>query len=253
MTDDMQTIAGRAAESARDPRAHRVPVIAAVISAVGALALGAIFLITRADLRTDVEALARQSASNAAVAEDNAQAADALADQVRSLGQTPVVEPDRLPEPDQVRRAPGPTQAQIAAAVAAYCAEGRCAAPGPTPEQVAAAVEAYCAGNRCRGEQGDEGQDAEGPTAADIANAVATYCADRDQCSGDDGTDGADGAPGRPPAGWSYTDGDGRSYECSPDTPPDPGTAPRYTCRPPAEQPPPDEPPPGDDGPIPGG
>lgn len=203
-----------------------------------------------------VDELRQQSASNAGAAEDAVDAAQALAEQVRSLGQTPVVEPDRLrsAQGERGRRGPGPTQAQVAAAVAAYCAGGECAGPGPTPEQVAAAVEAYCADDRCRGEQGDEGQAAEGPSPDDIADAVAAYCAQRDQCRGPRGEQGAVGAEGeRGPPGGTCPDGQTRQ----PYTYPDGRDGSRCVAPPPepGEQPPSDEPPPDDEGngPIPGG
>lgn len=47
---------------------------------------------------------------------------------------------------------------------------------------------------------------------------------------GASGRDGADGAPGRPPAGWTIEQ-DGRTYRCTPDSDPTPGSSPTYTCR----------------------
>lgn len=35
---------------------------------------------------------------------------------------------------------------------------------------------------------------------------------------------------GRPPSSFSYTDPLGTAHECTPDTPPDPGTSPHYSC-----------------------
>jgi len=63
--------------------------------------------------------------------------------------------------------------------------------PGPTAAQVEAAVAIYCAdqGKPCR------------PTMAQVAQALADYCAQTD-CVGDDGANGVDGQngePGRPP------------------------------------------------------
>lgn len=48
--------------------------------------------------------------------------------------------------------------------------------------------------------------------------------------NGKDGRDGANGAPGRPPAGWTIEQ-DGRTYRCTPDSDPTPGSSPTYTCR----------------------
>ena len=44
---------------------------------------------------------------------------------------------------------------------------------------------------------------------------------------GEQGTQGEPGAPGPPPSGWTYTDGQGVTYECTPDG--DGST--HYTCR----------------------
>lgn len=71
--------------------------------------------------------------------------------------------------------------------------------PGPTDAQVAAAVDRWCRINGCVGE----------PTAAQVATALVTYCDARGECrgvagedgeDGTDGTDGVDGAPGPPPS-----------------------------------------------------
>lgn len=47
--------------------------------------------------------------------------------------------------------------------------------------------------------------------------------------AGQDGKDGTNGAPGQPPAGWTWTDPQGRTYSCLPVTDFDP-QAPRYQC-----------------------
>lgn len=107
---------------------------------------------------------------------------------------------------------PGPSSAQVAAAVAAYCTGGRCAGKGPTAAQVAAAVSAYCSKRTdctgpsgSRGEQGIEGKQGPPPTGDQVASAVAQYCGQETKpCRGDDGADstvpgpvGPSGGPGR--------------------------------------------------------
>lgn len=57
---------------------------------------------------------------------------------------------------------------------------------------------------------------------------------------GQDGADGVDGRDGRPPAGWTWTDLQGRSYVCTPVDGFDPD-APRYQCAPTDPAPPPDD------------
>lgn len=53
----------------------------------------------------------------------------------------------------------------------------------------------------------------------------------QDGQDGRNGADGADGQDGRPPAGWTYTDPQGVTYNCTPVDGFDPA-APRYTCTP---------------------
>lgn len=115
----------------------------------------------------------------------------------------------------QGARGPGPSAAQVAVAVAAYCSGGACSGPGPSEAQVAAAVTTYCDRNgQCRGPEGDTGASGSagsdgkagergpGPTAEQVAAAVADYCS-TGACvgaagpTGATGDTGAAGAPGR--------------------------------------------------------
>jgi len=169
----------------------------------------------RADLREELRA------AQADVTEGEA-AVHALAEQVEGLGEKPVVKPDAdkkklgervvIVEGEPGARGPAPTSAQVKAAVAVYCANGRCDGRQPTASQVASAVAAYCTEGRCVGAEGQDGTDGAdgqsitgpagpqgpGPTAEQIATAVSSYCAEG-RCKGEpgaDGTDGTDGAPG---------------------------------------------------------
>lgn len=129
---------------------------------------------------------------------------------------------------------PGPSDAQVQAAVDVYLGQhppsgtvptadidaavtvyltAHPPAPGPPPSdaQIASAVSTYMAAHPAPsgppGPQGDPGVGATGP-------------------AGPQGEPGRDGAPGSPPAGWSFEAG-GTAYECVPDG----GTpAPHYTC-----------------------
>lgn len=131
---------------------------------------------------------------------------------------------------------PGPSDAQVQAAVDVYLGQhppsgtvptadidaavtvyltAHPPAPGPPPTdaQVASAVSTYMAAHPAPsgppGPQGDPGVGATGP-------------------AGPQGEPGRDGAPGSPPAGWSFEAG-GTAYDCVPDN----GTpAPHYTCAP---------------------
>lgn len=120
----------------------------------------------------------------------------------------PISGPQGEPGP----RGPGPSNAQIAQAVASYCAAtGACAGRGPTTAQVAAAVATYCTANGdCRGPQGDTGKPGRSvtgpkgevgaagppPTSGQVADAVAAYCADG-RCRGAQGEPGPAGPPGK--------------------------------------------------------
>lgn len=111
------------------------------------------------------------------------------------------------------RPGPGPSTAQVATAVTAYCSGGRCAGKSPTPAQVAAAVAAYCASKgECagptgtQGEQGSEGKQGPPPTDAQVAAAVTQYCGqETSPCRGADGADSTVPGPAGPagPAGPS--------------------------------------------------
>lgn len=169
--------------------------------------------------------------------------------QIKGLGATPVV-----PAPSQILKTivasgpsgpagaqgPGPSDAQVQAAVAAYLSAHP--VPGVSSQQVASAVDAYFAAS-----PPPSGPQGPGPSQQQIADAVASYMAANPAPSGPSGpagspgadgvgatgpqgpagSPGQNGAPGSPPAGWSYVDAAGVSYTCVPDnaTP-----APNYTC-----------------------
>lgn len=76
-----------------------------------------------------------------------------------------------------------PTQAQISAALAEYCANGRCDGQAPTQQEIVDALNLYCVGGVCKGKDGTAGAPI---TAEQISVAVSSYCADG-RCRGADG------------------------------------------------------------------
>lgn len=131
---------------------------------------------------------------------------------------------------------PGPSDAQVEAAVATYLAQHPPAAnastaqvedavsaylsvhppapgPGPSQEQIASAVSAYLIAN-------PPPSGPAGPTGA-AGSAGATGPA------GPQGPVGPQGASGPPPAGWTWTDPAGFTYNCVEDNQ---SPSPHYTC-----------------------
>jgi hypothetical protein len=167
---------------------------------------------------------------------------DQLANQVKLLcgdrpNCAPVVERARdVPAPavgergQQGERGPGPTEEQVRAAVTAYLTANP-PLPGrpPTDAEIDAAVSAFCATrNDCagpagaagpRGEQGDSVVGPEGPrgpagadaTDAQVATAVEAFCAIRNGCIG---PQGPIGSPGPAPVSWTFTFRN-RAFVCS--------------------------------------
>lgn len=143
----------------------------------------------------------------------------ALVKQVEQLGAKPVVNKADIPAKVQVTTGPAgppgvagqqgaqgpigpigpqglpPSVAQVAQAVAAFCANDRCKGTTPTPAQIASAVSSYCAANgQCRGPAGSMGP---APTDLQIASSVSSYCAQESApCRGVAGKDGKDGKDG---------------------------------------------------------
>lgn len=83
-----------------------------------------------------------------------------------------------------------PSNSQVAAAVAQYCASGKCDGKQPTASQVSTAVTEYCSGGKCLGKDGTNA------TPQMVAYAVANYCSENNQCRGDKGSKGDTGATG---------------------------------------------------------
>lgn len=163
---------------------------------------------------------------------------------------------------------PGPSDAQVATAVAAYLAVHPIAGQPPTADQIAAVVAVYMAQHPPAagpagqaGPSGPSGAAGAGPSDAQIAAAVAVWeqahpvvapsgppgppgpsgvgatgpqgpqgSAGEPGAPGAPGASGASGAQGPPPSGWVYVDPGplGGTHTCSPDTQ---TPSPHYTCR----------------------
>lgn len=146
-------------------------------------------------------------------------------------------------------RGPAPSPAEVAQAVASYCAaHGGCSGPAGasvTPVQVAAAVSTYCGANgQCKGPQGAPGNDSQvpgpkgedstvpgpqgekgdPPSPTEVYAAVEAFCADNVQCVGPQGAPGKDstvpgpegqkGDTGPAPESWTF-EFLGQTYQCT--------------------------------------
>ncbi|GAB2762158.1 hypothetical protein [Nocardioides pakistanensis] len=181
-----------------------------------------------ADARLDRARAERQELVDTARA--NADAAAALAEQVRRLGERPVAEPTEVVEPVPGPRGPrgeqgepgrAPSTAEIRSALAAYCAGGRCDGRSPTTAQVRTAVLTYCdARGQCRGPAGEDGadgqpgaagadgrdgMDAPPPTQEQVDAAVVSYCNANGGCRGPQGPRGEQGPAGVSAVPFSFT------------------------------------------------
>lgn len=114
---------------------------------------------------------------------------------VEDLGGEPVApppeellaDPEYSPSPGPSGPAgPGPSDAQVYAAVAAYLADNPVTAEGPSSAEIAAAVANYLVDYP------------PGPTPEQVATAVAAYLTEHPPAAGSDGADGSPGPAGPP-------------------------------------------------------
>lgn len=170
------------------------------------------------------------------------------------------------PAGPQGSQGPGPSDAQVAAAVRAYLLANPIAGQPPTSEQVAAVVAVYLAQHPApAGSPGPTGPSGPGPSDVQIAAAVAVWEQGHPSVGpsgpsgpsgpagpsgvGATGPQGAQGSPGVPgptgpggsagpsgpsgpaPSGWVYVEtppiGNPRTHTCSPSTG---GPSPYYSC-----------------------
>jgi hypothetical protein len=205
-------IAKEAAHQARDDRAHRWIVILAGIGILGVAVLG-VFLFLQS---SEIGSLRESGNSTAAQAQQ-------LAQQVRTLGGTPVVTP----------AAPGPSGPQGATgatgAVGPAGPSGPSGAPGPIGP---AGPKGDTGSNGTAGSSGSNGSPGKDGTAG--ATGPAGQPGGQGPSgpagpAGPQGPSGSDGQPGQPPSGWTTTYPGGATETCSrvPDFDP---ANPRYTC-----------------------
>lgn len=121
---------------------------------------------------------------------------------------------------------PGPSDAQVAAAVESYCSSHLCSTP-PSSSDVASAVAAYCAAHSsCQGATGAKGDAGQNASTDQIAAAVQNYCSANNGCqgpTGPQGDPGPGGATGPEIPSFTFTDELGVTYVCN---------APNYQCEP---------------------
>jgi hypothetical protein len=207
-TLDPQQTARIAATDAKDRHSHRLFLAMAGLALLGLLVLGYGFvsLKTRGD---DLSVQQQQAAT----------AAQQLAQQVRGLGATPVVQPPP--------GAPGQQGAQ-----------GIAGQPGVTGQ---VGIPGSPGTNGASGEKGDKGDPGSpgstGPSGppgiAGEPGANGLNGSDGDPgaagAQGEKGDPGASGADGQPPAGWTATYSDGSSETCTRADSFD-AASPQYTC-----------------------
>ncbi|MFD6072820.1 hypothetical protein [Amycolatopsis lurida] len=184
----------RAAEESKDHKGHRLIWVSFAVLLMGALALAVVVFVGRAQSEGRVDELSRQSAQNADTAAK-------LADQVRALGATPVVEPPRVPaeaDPATIRQA-------ARAAVADYCAAPSRPCRGadgtsPSFDLIVDAVMSRIPAPQ-PGRNGADGEDGADATTAQVTAAVAAYCGQpTEPCRGPAGVQGQPGQDGKPGA-----------------------------------------------------
>jgi hypothetical protein len=170
--------------STKLPRRRVLISIAAILLA--ALAMGWTFV---QDERqgAQIEALAEALEVEQQAAEDRGESP--VAPDAEELLDDPDVE---IPAGPQGPPGPGPSDAQVYAAVAAYLADNPVTAEGPSSAEIAAAVAEYLRDYP------------PGPTPEQVSAAVAEYLTANPPPAGADGADGSNGADGAPgPAGPS--------------------------------------------------
>lgn len=183
---------------ARLELARRWPAFA-VATVVLALTTAGLLLVLWVQAEHTRAALAREANLRGQAVSTLATDVRALRVQVQAEGRTPVA-------PDPSRAVSGlPERAQVPVLVPVPGPSGAPGRPAPTPNMTALARLAAGLVTPSPGPSGAAG------------------------VNGTDGRDGRDGADGQPPAGWTWVDPSGNSYEC--DRAPDFDPAnPRYVC-----------------------
>jgi hypothetical protein len=232
------------------------------------LALAALFLLRANGLQAEVDTLAASDQKNRAAAEVNHDAAQTLADQVKQLGGTPKVEPPPGPTGSPGPTGPagrGITGTSISAGhlFVTYSdgatedkgqVQGAAGVTGPAGRGItgANATSGHLVLSYSDGSTADAGQvvgkdGAVGATGAagrgvqsvtnNNGHLIVTYTDSITEDAGPlpagppgpTGPQGLPGTAGQPPAGWTWTDTLGRTYQCTRD-PKSPDSSPTYSC-----------------------
>lgn len=183
---------------------------ALMLCALLALALMVYMLLMLHSDSTQISKLGAAKATQDAQIQGLAGAIDSARAQITSLGATPVV-----PAPSQILETitvPGPAGPAGPAGVGATGAAGSAGVPGSPGASGAPGGVGPSGPAGPQGEQGIPGDP--GEPGAPGSQGVA-------------GPAGQDGAPGSPPAGWTWTDPSGVTYDCALDGQ---SPAPHYTC-----------------------
>lgn len=207
MTDPIeQRIVQPAAHDARDGRSHLIIYAAGAAVVAGIIGLALLWWGQHGQI-TQLRADGNTTASQA----------QQLANQVRSLGGTPVVEP----------ASPGPQGPQgLPGSNGATGSTGQTGAQG-VPGQKGDKGDTGAAGtNGSNGQNGNDGKT--GPSGEPGATG-AQGPAGAQGATGPAGPAGADGEPGQPPSGWTTTYPDGSTETCQRAANFDPAS-PQYEC-----------------------
>lgn len=201
--EQIEQIEARVSSRAR----WRQVVICVACVLIGILLTVGLYAFKKTERRVETQKAEKETAQDAA--DTNADAAEALCAQVRKLGGQCVVNPNTLPKPEASpgEPGPGPSDAEVRAAVANYFSRnpvpvGR----NPTPSEIALAVITYLRQNPpsagepgeggAVGPMGPMGPEGPGPSADQIADAVREYLTANPPPSGPEGPRG----PGPTPA-----------------------------------------------------
>lgn len=184
-----ETVVEPAAERARDTGGHRRIWIAGILIIVGVLVLAITYLLDRTTLQGQLSDLNRHATTLHEQIDRTDAAARALADQIRKLGQQPVVNPADLPKPEPVRGIAGTTITADGRLLVAYT-DGRTEDKG-----------------RVVGREGPPGQSPPSIVSTDLADGVLVlrFSDGRSEVVGR--VVGRDGAPGRGVASVAITSG----------------------------------------------
>lgn len=266
MPDELTAaITKTAAYSAKEPKTLRLILALAILSVVSAVVLFALWVNSHsqlAGLDGEVTGLNGQLSSVKAAQVDAAAKSQALADQVVGLGQKPVVEP-AVPGtgPQGPQGSPGANGRGIASTslrdghLIVFYSDGVSTdvgqVAGVTGSQGVSISAALLVGGHLMltysdGHSVDVGQvvGQPGPVGAAGVDGIpgrsvtsVTNKANRLLVTFSDGVTQDAGplpipADGRPPSGFSFTESGplGGKFQCTPDTPADPGSSPHYSC-----------------------